>query len=232
MNKAIAISGTSSGIGLGLAKQLCKTGYEVYGISRSKSSINDKNYFHFQGDISLGQDVIQFFREIRQKEINLYGLINNAAVASMNHLVTLPEKTITNILDINVKGTMLMMREAAKLMIKNKSGRIINTTSVAAPMALEGESVYAASKAAIENLTKTIAKELAPFNISVNAIGYPPVKTDLIKGVPEEKINKILQQQTIKKMTEINDITNAIEFLLKPESKMVTGQIIYLGGTN
>ena len=116
--------------------------------------------------------------------------------------------------------------------MRKKFGRIVNYSTVAVPLRLEGESIYAASKAAIENMTQTMAKELSSFGITVNAIGPTPVYTDLIKTVPKEKIQQLLNTQAIKRFGEIQDIYNVIDFFIRHESNFITGQIVYLGGIN
>ena len=115
-------------------------------------------------------------------------------------------------------------------MAKNKYGRIVNFSSVAAPLSLEGESIYGSSKAAIESFTKTAAKEVSRFNITVNALAPTPVETDLIKGLPKENISELINQQTIKRIGKFEDISNVIDFFIKKESDFITGQIMYLGG--
>ena len=103
-------------------------------------------------------------------------------------------------------------------------------STVAVPMNLEGEAAYAASKSAVESLTRVLAKELSSFSITCNAIGPSPIATDLIRGVGEEKIARLVKQQAIPKMAQPEDVLNLIDFFVKPESHMITGQIIYLGG--
>lgn len=115
-------------------------------------------------------------------------------------------------------------------MKKNKFGRIINFATVASPLKLEGEALYACSKAAVANLTEIIARELAEFGITVNAVGPTPVKTDLIRSVPEDKMKALIARQAIPRFGEFRDISNVIDFLIKSESDFVTGQVIYLGG--
>ena len=97
-------------------------------------------------------------------------------------------------------------------------------------MNLEGEAIYAASKSAIESLTKVSARELAEMGITVNALGPTPVATDLIKNVPKEKMNHLLQQQAIRRFGNFQDIINVIDFFVNPKSDFVTSQIVYLGG--
>ena len=115
-------------------------------------------------------------------------------------------------------------------MKKNSFGRIVNLTTVAVPLKLEGEAVYSASKAAINSLTQILGKELAEFGITVNAIGPTPIKTDLIRSIPKEKIESLINSLAIKRYGEIRDVINVIDFFIKPESDYLTGQIIYLGG--
>ena len=159
-------------------------------------------------------------------------LINNAGIASMNHCLLTPMATLEKVFRTNVFGTFLFCREAAKLMKKAGMGRIVNFATVATPLHLEGESIYAASKAAIESLTKIMARELAEFEITVNGIGPTPVQTDLIRNVPANKIQTLLERQAVKRLGEYRDISNCIDFFLQPESDFITGQIIFLGGVS
>ena len=115
-------------------------------------------------------------------------------------------------------------------MMKNGNGKIINFTTVAVPLNLEGEMIYASSKAAIEKMTKIMAKELSKHNIQVNAIGPTPIETDLIKTIPKIKIEELVASQTIKRLGTFEDILNVIDFFINKNSGMITGQIIYLGG--
>ena len=108
--------------------------------------------------------------------------------------------------------------------------RIVNLTSVAVPLKLEGEAIYAASKAAVISLTEVLARELAPMRITVNAVGPGPVATDLIRGVPEQKIKEIVARQAVKRMAEPRDVANVVDFFLSGESEMITGQTVFLGG--
>ena len=110
--------------------------------------------------------------------------------------------------------------------------RIVNFATIATPLRLEGEAAYAASKAALVNLTQVCAKELSEFGITINAIGPTPVPTDLIKNVPKAKMDALLNQQAIKRFGEFRDVLNAIEFFLDEKSDFITAQVIYLGGVN
>jgi 3-oxoacyl-[acyl-carrier protein] reductase len=224
------VTGSSKGIGRYLVEYYLAKDYLVVGCSRSNSSFQHENYRHFPVDVSDEISVKEMFAEIHRDYGRLDVLLNNAGIASMNHILLTPVETARRILETNFIGTFLFCREAAKLMRKRKFGRIVNLASVAVPLKLEGEAVYAASKAAILSFTQIAAKELAPFGITVNAIGPTPIHTDLIKAVPEEKIEKLISLQTIPRAGTLADVSNVIDFFIQPESNFITGQVIFLGG--
>jgi 3-oxoacyl-[acyl-carrier protein] reductase len=229
--RVVLITGTSRGIGKYLAEHYLAQGDYVIGCSRAESTLEAvEHYLHFQLDVSDEPSVKRMFAEINRTYRRLDVLINNAGIASMNHILLTPAKTVKNIFDTNFIGTFLFCREAARLMKKNGFGRIVNFTTVAAPLKLEGEAVYAASKAAVISFTQIIARELAPFGITANAVGPTPVSTDLIKAVPPEKIERLVERQAIKRLGELRDVSNVIDFFIQPESDFITGQVVFLGG--
>jgi len=232
MSKVMLITGTSKGIGKYLTEYYLKKGFIVAGCSRTGSDIDDKNYIHYSLNVSDEKKVVSMVRDVEKKFGGVDVLINNAGIASMNHILLTPVSTLQKIFETNFTGTFLFTREAAKVMLKKKSGRIINFTSVAAPLKLEGEAIYAASKSAIENFTKISARELSEFGITVNAVGPTPISTDLIKGVPDEKMKALVNTQLIKRYGEFDDVTNVIDFFIDERSGFITGQVIYLGGIN
>lgn len=232
MNKIVVITGTSKGIGKSLAIYYLSKKCIVIGCSRTKSVIDDINYRHFELDACDEKAVVDMIRGIKKEFGKIDILLNNAGIASMNHFITTSYQSVQNIFATNFFGTFLFTREVSKVMMKQKFGRIVNYTTVAKPLRLEGEAIYAASKAAIENFTQTIAKEVASYGITVNAIGPTPIQTDLIKAIPKEKIAELLNKQAIKRFGTFEDIINAIEFFCDEKSDFITGQIIYLGGVN
>lgn len=230
MNRKIIITGTRKGIGKNLAKYYLRQGDTVFGCSRNPSSIESGKYIHYELDIADEEKVKNMFYEIRSDSKYIDILINNAGIASMNHSLLTNIKTVKNIFETNFTGTFLFCREAAKLMQKQNQGRIINFTTVAVPLHLEGEAIYASSKAAVVSLTKILAKEFANYGITVNAIGPTPIKTDLIKNVPKSKIEVLINKQSIKRYGTFKDTINVIDFFINEKSDFITGQIIYLGG--
>ncbi len=230
MEKVFIITGTSKGIGKALAQYYLEKNAIVVGCSRGESAITHTNYRHHTLEINDEKAVVKMVRETKKEFGKIDILLNNAGIASMNHFLTTSLQTVRNIFATNFEGTFLFSREVSKVMMKQKFGRIVNYTTVAAALRLEGEAIYAASKAAIENFTQTISKELAPLNITVNAIGPTPIKTDLIKAVPKDKIEELLEKQAIKRFGEFQDIQNVIDFYIDEKSDFITGQVIYLGG--
>ena len=230
MIKNILITGTRKGIGKDLAEYYLSLGFNVIGCSRGASTIINSNYRHYELDVSNEKDVVKMVRATKKEFNRIDILLNNAGIASMNHFLTTSCSSVQNIFNTNFLGTFLFSREVSKVMMKQKYGRIVNYTTVASPLRLEGEAIYAASKGAIENFTQTISKEVAPYNITVNAIGPSPVKTDLIKTVPKDKIKDLLNKQAIKRFGTFEDIKNVIDFFIDDKSEFITGQIIYLGG--
>ncbi|MDP5052350.1 MAG: SDR family oxidoreductase, partial [Congregibacter sp.] len=116
------------------------------------------------------------------------------------------------------------------LLRRSAHARIVNFSTVAVPLRLEGEALYAASKSAVETLTRIIAKEYGAHGITCNAVGPSPIATALIAGVPKHKIDALINEQAIPKMATEADVINAVKFFLSPDSSMITGQILYLGG--
>ena len=230
MKQVILITGSRKGIGQWLAKYYLGRGWTVIGCSREESALQRPGYYHYKADVGDENDVKLLFQEIRNTHNQLDVLINNAGVASMNFNLLMPAETVNHIMDTNVLGTFLCSREAVKLMINKKQGRIINMSSVAVPMNLAGEAVYAASKAAVNSLTKTLAKEFAAWGITVNAVGVSPVQTDLIKNISAIKMQELLNQLPLKRLGKFEDVANVTDFFIQPSSNFITGQIIYLGG--
>ena len=230
MKRIFLITGTRKGIGKYLAEYYLEMGCIVIGCSRNASNIENDNYTHYEIDVSDEKAVIRLVKETYKRFGKVDVLINNAGVAGMNHFLTTPLSSVKKIFDTNVIGTFLFMREVSKVMIKAKCGKIINYSTVAVPLNLEGEAAYASSKAAVESLTKIAAKELGEFGIQVNAVAPTPIYTDLIKTVPKDKIKNLLDSQIFKRFGEFQDVTNVIDFFISEKSNFITAQTIYLGG--
>jgi 3-oxoacyl-[acyl-carrier protein] reductase len=229
-SKVMLITGTRKGIGRFLAEYYTKKGYFVEGCSRKEIDWRLPSYHHHTVDVSVESQVKEMISSIRKRYGRLDIAINNAGIASMNHVLLSPESMAYKIVQTNLIGTFIVCRECAKLMKKHKYGRIVNFSTIAVPMLLEGEALYAASKSGVTTFTRVVAKELAEFGITCNVIGPTPILTDLIKAVPKEKIANIVNNLTIKRLGQFEDVANVIDFFIRPESDYITGQIVYLGG--
>tara|TARA_B100000787_G_C16197967_1_gene302393 strand:- start:3080 stop:3781 length:702 start_codon:yes stop_codon:yes gene_type:complete len=228
--KVVLITGSRKGIGRFLAEYYVEKGFMVVGCSRGPADYVSERYTHFELDVADEIQVKSLFREIRVNYGRLDVLINNAGIASMNHSLLTPISTVKSILETNVVGTFLFSREAAKIMKKNHFGRIINFVTFAIPFKLEGEAIYAASKAAVVTLTEILAREYADYNITVNAVAPPAVKTDLIRGVASDKLDGLIDRQSIKKFGTPKDVCNVIDFFMLEASDMINGEVLYVGG--
>jgi 3-oxoacyl-[acyl-carrier protein] reductase len=230
----VLVTGTSSGIGRGLAERLAKAGHTVLGCSRREGPPPFDGYRHFQADLTSAEQVKEMFRAIHGEYGSLDALVNNAGTAIMSPFLLTPESEVQRLFEINVFAALRCTREAVKLMrhSKHETPSILNVSTVAVPWAIPGQSVYAASKSAVEQVTRSLSQELAQLNIRINTIGLPPIRTALTRSVDSDKIKALIERQAIRKMCTIDDVLGPVEFLLSPAARFVTGATLFLGGGN
>ena len=229
--ETILITGTSRGIGHYLAAYYLNLGHQVIGCSRSKSAIENNQYKHFEIDLANENEILEMFKTIRKEYKSISVLINNAAInPAIIMAPLLPYETISNTFKVNVFATMMCTREAIKLMLKNKFGRIINLGSMASKHEVPGESLYTSTKSAINAYTRVVAKEVAKLGITVNVIAPSAIETELSNQINRDALNEVLSRNAINELGDFKDVSNIIDSLIKPESKAITGQLIYLGG--
>ena len=230
--EVVFITGTRKGIGRYLAQHFVRKGAVVEGCSRKEIDWQLENYTHHIADVADESEIKTIMSSIQKRHGRLDITINNAGIASMNHSLLTPASMVDRIMATNFRGTFIVCRESAKLMKKRRYGRIVNFSTIAAPMRLEGEAIYAASKSAVTTLTQILAREFADFGITCNVVGPTPIDTDLIRAVPKDKIDHLVQNLAIKRLGCFEDVANVIDFFVKPESGYITGQTLYLGGVN
>lgn len=224
------VTGARRGIGQYLSRHLLERSFAVVGCSRHACEWEAKEFTHYEVDVTDEEQVKSLMQRIGKDFGRLDVVLNNAGLASMNHFLLTPMKTARAIMEVNLLGPFLVTREAAKLMRKQKRGRIVNFGSSAVSVRLAGEAAYIAAKSGLVALSQTLARELAELKITVNVVGPSPTDTDLIRGVPKEKIDAFLQGLPIKRLTTFEDIANVVDFFLADASDAVTGQVIYLNG--
>lgn len=229
--RRVLVTGASRGIGRGLVVRLLANGDQVIGCGRSEWPPDfPAAATYVQADVANEADVKHLFTAIRREAGGLDVLVNNAGVARMNLLALTPGADVRHIIDANLLGVVYCSQRAIRLLRHSDAPRIVNMTTVAVPLRLEGEAIYAASKAAVETLTRITARELGPMGITCNAIGPSPIRTALVAGVATEKLDALVARQAITEWASTDDVYNVLDFFLRPESRMVTGQVVYLGG--
>ena len=226
------ITGSSRGIGRFLAEYYLDKGMTVVGCSRVETDLRHDRYEHFSLEVSDEKAVNHLVSDVRRKYKRIDYLINNAGIASKNHAFLTPLSVVEKIFRTNVFGSFLFCREVGKIMARKKFGRIVNFTTGAVPLDLEGESIYASSKAAVESLTRVLAREFAGSGITCNAVGPALIKTDMIKDLSTEKIQELLDRQPIAEFGDVEDVANVIDFFLSDRSGKITGQKVYVCGVS
>lgn len=227
--QVMLITGTSRGIGKFLAEYYTQKGFCVVGCSRQPVDYKLKDYRHFCLDISDEDSVKKMFLEVTKSYKRLDVLINNAGIVSMNYVYLTPAKIVRDIMNTNFVGTFISCREAIRIMQRNRSGRVINISSIAVPLNAAGTSAYGASKAAVEQFSKVLAKEVMPYGITVNALGLSFVEgSGMIEELGEKIIQSALQNTASKKPITFNDVVTALDSLISGQNSKVTGRVFYL----
>lgn len=228
--KIAIVTGTSRGVGRALAKHLLAQGAQVYGLARGEATLVAPNYRHLQVDISDPAGVQSVFRELGREAGGVDILINNAAVLTSQRSMLLDPGAAQAMINVNLFGTFLVSREASRLMRRRPWGRIVNIGSMAAALQPVGDSVYAATKAAVAVLANVLAKELGPLRITCNTLAISAIASDMLDQLPRERIDEIIAGLPVPRLAEMDDVLNVIDFFLSPRSSYITAQTIWLGG--
>lgn len=228
----IAITGSSRGIGRGIAEYYVKKGYRVAGCSRGPSTLSAGSYYHSQVDVGQEDDVRKWVRSIKRDHDRMDVLVASAGLVSAASLMTMTEGSMLNeLLRVNVCGTYFVCREAARMMALQRSGRIVTMSSMAAGLHEEGTSAYSASKSAVVEFTKILAKEMASQGVTCNVIAPSIYRTEATASLGDSIIARAKERLTIKRELSIDEICNVVEFFASPQSGSITGQVIHMGVT-
>jgi 3-oxoacyl-[acyl-carrier protein] reductase len=226
----MVISGTSKGIGNGIARFFLDKEYRVAGCSRGASTITHGRYTHTQLDVGEEEKVRNWIRSIKNDLGRIDVVISNAATAPANLLMAMTSsEVLENVLKVNIAGSYYVCREASRVMALQKSGRIITLSTMAVGLHEEGTSAYSASKSAVVEMTKIMAKELAPLGITCNVIAPSMIMTEAVDKLGDKVIEAALGKLTIKRKLSIEEICNVVTFLVAPASSCITGQVIHMG---
>ena len=237
-NKHIIITGASQGIGRNIATSFLQNHSNIYLISRNKSKLltlkknleltnpSNKVIKCFSADVTNQSEIIEVFRAIGNIDI----LINNAGITKDNLIVRLSKDDWDSVINTNLNGTYNCCKIAAKYMIKQRSGKIINISSIVGQIGNKGQSNYAASKAGILGLTKSLAKELASRNITVNAINPGYINTKMTQELSKQNKDNFLSKIPLNKFGDVQDVSNLVCFLASNKSDYITGQTINVDG--
>jgi 3-oxoacyl-[acyl-carrier protein] reductase len=228
----IAITGTSRGLGRNLAEHYLKQGCKVAGSSRGERTIEHPHYHHTTLDIGNEKDVRSWGRGLKKEFGRVDALINNAGLVYSALLLPLtPGDVMESFLRTNIAGVFYVLREMSKLMMTRQSGRIITISSTMVALHEEGTAVYSATKSAVTEMTKILAKELVSKGITCNIIAPAMMWTDSSQDLAKggEWKEKMLEKQTIPRIIEMEEVCHVADFFISPMSGAITGQVVYLG---
>lgn len=237
-NKAIIVTGASRGIGADIARELAAAGYDLALVARSAGPLNDLaaelngdvKVKAWPGDISSWEEVDRIVKEVHAEFGAIYGLVNNAGITKDGLFVRMSPENWKMPIDINLNGTFYFTRATSPIMMRQREGRIINISSVIGLTGNAGQANYAASKAGIIALTKSVAKELGGRGVTANAIAPGFIATEMTADLPEKVRTEMLKQIPLKRFGEGKDVAGVVKFLLSEEASYITAQTLVVDG--
>jgi 3-oxoacyl-[acyl-carrier protein] reductase len=223
----IIVTGASKGLGRAVCERLIEKKLHILGVARN---VDNVPFESISCDVSSYESVKTVAQQLKKNGVRVDALVNAAGIASMNLAITTPPNISRNIISTNLLGTIYCCQLFAPFMIRNKSGSIVNFSTIAVALGLKGESIYAASKAGVEGFTRSFAREMADFNIQVNCIAPGPIDTNLLRGITSGQIEKIVSRQIIPTQFTPDSVADLVELLIDRRSKSLSGQVLHIGG--
>ncbi len=238
--KTALVTGASRGIGKAIAEEMARQGHMVYltYVSRPEEArdvalgiiASGGKAESFRLDVGDPAAVAVFFQEEIKDKVLLAALVNNAGITRDGLMLRMKDEDWDAVLNVNLRGAFSCTREAAKIMTKQRYGRIINITSISGQMGNAGQVNYSAAKAGLIGLTKASAKELAARNITVNAVAPGFIETEMTASLPEDVQKAYLGQIPLKRFGAVEDIASAVAFLASDRAGYITGQVLAVNG--
>jgi 3-oxoacyl-[acyl-carrier protein] reductase len=233
----IVVTGGSRGLGLGIARQLAAAGYRVIAVARkSNKHLTDateeaaqagKGELHFIAfDLSDIKAIPGLIQTIRREFGPIYGLINNAAVGTEGALAIMHNSQIEELVRINTVSPIVLTKYAVRSMLSEGGGRIVNVASIIGFTGYSGLSVYGATKASMLGFTRSLAREVGRHGVNVNAVAPGFVETDMTQGMDEGQRGQVARRSALRRLPEVDDVANAVEFLLGDKAKNITGTVL------
>jgi len=238
--KYALVTGASRGIGRGIALELAKKGYSVAinfsGNAEKAEEVAElvRSYgqkaITIQADVTLEKDVKEMIKTFIDQFGSIDVLVNNAGVTRDNLLMRMKEEDFDQVIDTNLKGTFLCMKAVSRYMMKQRSGKIINISSVVGLTGNPGQINYVAAKAGVIGMTKTAAKELASRNVLVNAVAPGFIDTDMTDQLPESVKDDIFKMIPLERLGRVEDVAKVVSFLASDAADYITGQVLKVDG--
>ena len=238
--KVAIVTGASRGIGRACALRLAADGMTVvvnYSHSEAAAAeVVEKikaaggDALAVRADVSNPAEVNEMFKTVWKTYGQIDVLVNNAGIVRDEYLLMLTEENLDACLDLNIKGYLYCAQQAVLKMVRKKSGVIINMSSVSSKMALAGQTVYSATKGAVNSMTQTMAKELAPYGIRVNAVAPGFIATEMIDALPEDKRAQYLTEVPLGRFGTVEDVASVVSMLASDGASYMTGQTLVLDG--
>ena len=234
----VLVSGGSRGLGLAIAETLARSGFQVIAVARKEGDALPKlrqelKALHFRaGDLSELGTLAALVKDIAREFGPLYGLVNNAGIGTSGILSTMSDAAIEQLIRLNITSPALLTKYAVRSMMTGQGGRVVSISSIVASTGYMGLSVYSATKASLLGFTRSLARELGPLGITVNAVAPGFVATEMTHGLDEKQRAQIVRRSALQRMPEAQDVANAVDYLFSDKAKNVTGTVTTVDGGN